>query len=64
MKYMTFKKFLREGSAQAAARKNEMISNRVSRSFVNQEQKCSQLTGHAKTACLYGQTEDEPKESK
>jgi len=59
MNYKSFNKFITEKSAQAAARDWEKFGNRASRSMAKLNQKCGQLTGDAKTSCLYGQTDEE-----
>ena len=59
MNYKSFNKFITEKSAQAAAKDWEKFGNRASRSMAKLNQKCGQLTGDAKTSCLYGQTDEE-----
>lgn len=61
MNYKSFNKFITEKSAQAAAKDWEKFGNRASRSMAKLNQKCGQLTGDAKTSCLYGQTDDNEK---
>ena len=58
MKYKSFSKFITEKSAQTAAREFDTFQNRASRKMARINQKCGQLTGDAKTSCLYGQTDD------
>ena len=61
MNYKSFNKFITEKSAQAAAKDWEKFGNRASRSMAKLNQKCGQLTGDAKSSCLYGQTDDDEK---